>query len=133
MKANEKLVWGALTGFALLIPIILALVMDSPWYLLLIVALLAAVGALWFFLGGQWEGSSPSAPRPATREPEQAPEPLPQEVLTEIELPTTRPDYSMIFSARVNWQPIPQPPDEAPHADLPAVARHVDASARTSG
>ena len=83
--------------------------MDSPWYLLLIVALLAVIGALWFLRGGQWGGSSTSIRRPAAREPEQASEPVLDEALTEIELPTTRPDYPMIFSARVLWQPIPQP------------------------
>ena len=125
MKANEKLVWGALTGSALLIPIILALVMDSPWYLLLIVALLAVIGALWFFRDGRWEAASTSAPPSREREPAQAAEPLLEEVLTEVELPTARPDYAVIFSARVNWQPIPQPVDEPPHADLAAVARHA--------
>ena len=107
MKANEKLVWGARTGSALLIPIILVLVMDSPWYLLLIVALLAVIGALWFFRDGRWEAASTSAPPSREREPAQAAEPLLEEVLTEVELPTARPDYAVIFSARVNWQPIP--------------------------
>jgi hypothetical protein len=124
MNTNQKLVWVSLTGFALLVPVVLAFSTGSPWYLLLIIVLLVAVGALWFFLPDQQEGLSASAPKPATREPEQASEPLLEEVLTEIELPTTRPDYPLIFSARVVWQPIPQPPGEPPHADLAAVARH---------
>ena len=71
------------------------------------------------------EAASTSAPPSREREPAQAAEPLLEEVLTEVELPTARPDYAVIFSARVNWQPIPQPADEPPHADLAAVARHA--------
>jgi hypothetical protein len=125
VNTNEKLLWGALAGIALLIPVVLAIGTGSPWYLLLIAVLLVAVGVLRFYLTGQREGPPAAEPPPALREPEKAPEPWSQEALTEIELPTARQDYSMVFSARVIWQPILQRVGEPPHADLAAVARHA--------
>jgi hypothetical protein len=119
---NRRLLWGASTAVAVLIPVILAFATGSPWYLLLIVVLLAIVGASWIFVPAQQEERAVGA---ATPDPEQESDPLLQEVLTEVELPTARPDYSMIFSARVMWQALPLSTDEAPHADLAAVARYA--------
>ena len=123
MNTNEKLLWGALAGIAVLIPVVLAVGTGSPWYLLLIVVLLAGVGVLRFYLTAQQERPPAAAPAP-TPEPRE-PEPWSQEAVTEIELPTTRPDYPMVFSARVIWQPVRQQVGEPPHADLAAVARHA--------
>lgn len=122
MTTNEKLLWGALAGIAVLVPVVLAAGTGSPWYLLLIVVLLGSVGALRFFLTAQREGSPvTAAPTPEPREPE----PWSQELLTEIELSTARLDYPMMFSARVIWQPIRQLVGEPPYVDLAATARHA--------
>ncbi len=105
VRGNHKVLIGTLIGVAAAIPLFLALGDGfSWWYVLLGVVLIAAASVLGLNLLGPRQEAPPVTPAEVLVSRE-APKPSVQEAISDVDLPTSTPDYRMLFSGSVLWEP----------------------------
>jgi hypothetical protein len=122
MTTEEKTLLFVLTGAAVGVPVVLALILGWPWLLLLLVSPLipfqirrsllyrARQDELQRQFAAQ-QAAPLAAPQVAPPELEQAPPPprFPSETVTDVPLPSAIGDYDFLFSATVYWRETPSP------------------------
>lgn len=115
MTTEEKTLLFALTGGAIGVPAVLALILGWPWLLLILVSPLIPfqVRRTMLYRAQQDELRRQFAmPQVAPPELEQAPPPpprFPSENVANVPLPSAIPDYDFLFSATVCWRETPTP------------------------
>jgi hypothetical protein len=122
VRAKHMVLIGTLVVVAAAVPLFLALGAGwSWWYLPLGVVLIAAALVLGFYPPVAREQPPPVRPLevPAIREAPKAPA---QEAISDVDLPTSTPDYRILFSGSVLWE---KTSDPIAHKDPGALARHA--------
>lgn len=117
MTTEEKTLLVALTGGAVGLPVVLALLLGWPWLLLILVLPLIPFLVRRSMLDRAQQDellrqfAMPAVPAIAPPELEQAPPPpqFPSEAVADVPLPSALPDYDFLFSATVYWREIPSP------------------------
>jgi hypothetical protein len=122
VRGNHKVLIGTLIGVAVAITLFLTLAYGwSWWYLLLSVVLIAAALVLGSNLPVAREQAPPARPLevPVIQE---APKLPAQEAISDVDLPTNTPNYRMLFSGSVLWEPKSDP---VAHKDPGALAKQA--------
>jgi hypothetical protein len=116
MTTEDKRLLVALTGGAVGVPVILALILGWPVWLLalaIVVLLLIPFQVRRSMLNRARQDEllrQLAAPPPAPPQLEQAPPPqFPSEAVADVPLPSAIPDYDFLFSATIYWREIPSP------------------------